>query len=102
MRYDATCSKCGHVEIEKRMQARFPVRHMCGGHLQRVYNVTPVHFNAPGFYETDVRYFEKQVGKERATKFYAERDDIMRRAKAGRLTPYEKKLDALEAADAQR
>lgn len=99
MRYDTICQSCKTTaEISKPMAAPLPPCHTCGGQLRRKFSVTPVIFNAPGFYETDVRHFEKQVGKERAAKFYAQRDDVLKRAKAGRLTDYEKRLDALEAA----
>lgn len=100
MIYLAQCENCGTTEIEKPMQAAFPHRHLCGGKLKRVYTPANVQYNAPGFYSTDVKHFENQVGKERAEKFYAERDATLKRAKQGRLTPYEKKLDALDKASA--
>lgn len=82
------------------MLAPFPARHSCGARMRRNYNALPVIFNAPGFYETDVRHFEKQIGKEKAERLRVKNEDVMRRAKAGRLTPYEKRLDALEKANA--
>lgn len=95
MIYPASCEKCGEIEIEKSMLAPFPLRHLCGGKLKRRYDVAPaVQFNAPGFYASDVQRFKSQVGSERYAKFEHERDDIERRAKAGKLTPHEKSLDA--------
>lgn len=98
MIYSAKCEKCGEVEIEKPMVAAFPLRHFCGGKVRRVFTPAQVIYAAPGFYSTDVTHFEKQVGKERAAKFYKQRDATLARAKAGRLTPYEKRLDAMDKA----
>lgn len=90
MQYDATCSKCGPVEITKPMPAEFPARHFCGGKLNRLYSPLPVFFNAPGFFTYDVTRPRGIVGPTRFAKFEQERDDIERRAKAGRLTAYER------------
>lgn len=97
MVYDAICSECGQVEIEKPMRDEFPRRHDCGGKLSRLYTATPVHYNAPGFYSFDVSRFEKQVGPERAAKVKDKNDDYMKRMRAGRLTPSEKRLEALSS-----
>lgn len=96
MRYDVRCEKCqAEAEIEKPMSAALPRCSECGGPLRRLYTAAPqVHYVAGGFYATDVARFERLVGGERAAKFMAERDDIERRAKAGRLTAYERSLDA--------
>ena len=96
MTYDAICSKCGPIEIRKRMTAPFPARHACGGYLSRLYSPVPVHYNVPGFYTSDFAHYEKQVGPERAAQVRAKNDDVMKRAKVGKLTPYERRLDALQ------
>ena len=90
MHYDATCSNCGSVEISKPMQAAFPVRHRCGGTLTRRYHSPVIKFDAPGFFTYDVTRPREQVGAARFAQFERERDDIERRAKAGRLTSYER------------
>lgn len=77
------------------MAAAFPRRHDCGGSLVRLYSATPVHYNAPGFYSFDISRFEKQVGPERAARVREKNDDVMKRAKAGKLTPYEMRIEAL-------
>ena len=99
MTYDATCSTCGRVEIQKRMAAPFPPRHSCGGTLTRRYSPIPIHYNAAGFYSSDYARFDKQVGPERAARVRAKNDDVLKRAKAGKLTPYERRLDELGALD---
>ena len=89
MRYDANCSNCGKVEVNKPMAAAFPVRHTCGGRLARVYSPLPVFYHSPGFTTYDYTRPREQVGATRFAKFEHERDDIERRAKAGKLTQYE-------------
>lgn len=95
MIYPVVCKKCGERdEIEKPMAADMPPCVRCGGELRRVWIAPPsVRYDAPGFYETDHARFERQVGKERAAKFAAARDDAERRAKRGTLTGYEKALE---------
>lgn len=101
MLYDATCSKCGTVEIDKPMAADFPVQHIlasgkpCGGTLKRCFAVTTVHFAAQGFYSTDVGRLRGLMGPERYAKFEKQRAGIERRAKSGRLTSYERTLETL-------
>jgi len=95
MKYEATCSHCGPVEIEKPMKARMPRRHTCGGMLTRRFSVPAVHFAAPGFYSTDVARMQKQVGPERFAKFEKQKADADKRAKAGQLTGYEKALEGV-------
>ena len=93
MRYDVWCRNCGGVsEIEKPMKAHWPKCRTCGSRLQRLYlpqTIPAVYFSG------GIESFEKQVGPERAAKFAKEKDDIERRAKAGKLTDYERRLDAL-------
>ena len=93
MIYAARCDMCGEVEIEKPMQAPFPKRHECGYAVHRVYTATPAHYNAPGFYASDVTRFKSQVGAERFAKFEKQKESAERRAKAGKLTNYEKALE---------
>ncbi len=100
MIYSAICEQCGNIEIEKPMTAVFPPQHICGGKMRRVYTPANIQYNAPGFYSTDVGHMEKQIGKERAAKFYKQRDNTLARAKAGRLTPYEKRFEQMEKAHA--
>lgn len=93
MRYDAICSKCGAVEINKPMLAVFPVRHACGGALTRQFSPLPVHFNAPGFYSSDVSRMQNMIGPDRYARFEAQRAAAQARAKTGTLTPYEQQLE---------
>ncbi len=97
MRYDARCRKCGAKdEIEKPMSAPMPKCAECNGQMERVFTeATTVHYAGAGFYSTDIAHFEKQVGTERAAKFRAKKDDIEKRAKAGKLTAYEKALETV-------
>ena len=92
MTYDAECSNCGAVEIEKPMKATFPVRHDCGAKLRRVYSPIAVHYNASGFHAFDAR-FDSMVGPERAAKVRAKNDAAEARARAGKLTPYERAIE---------
>jgi len=96
MTYDAICSKCGPVEITKTMIDPFPLRHTCGGNITRVYSPVPVHYSVPGFYSFDYSHFEKQVGPERAARVRAKNNDVLKRAGAGKLNAYERRLDSLE------
>ena len=95
MTYDARCPACGHrEEISKPMTAPMPACSICGAQLQRVYTAAaPVHYRAAGFYSTETS-LDRQLTPERAAKFRAEKADIEKRAKAGRLTAYEKALEA--------
>lgn len=95
MIYTATCTKCGNVEIDKPMLAEFPTRHACGGTVTHHYTVIAVHYAAPGFYSTDVQRMKSLVGPDRFAKFEAQKADAEKRAKAGRLTPYEKVLESV-------
>jgi len=95
MRYDATCSHCGAIEIDKPMTAPFPRKHNCGGVLARVYHPIPVHYAAPGFYSTDVDHLKKQIGPERFASFEREKAAAEKRAVTGTQTAYERRLDAL-------
>lgn len=94
MRYDTICPNNHRAEIEKPMQADMPPCVRCGAALMRVYGIAPaVFYKTAGFYNSDVTHFERQVGPERAAQFRAQRDDAERRAKAGRLTGYERALE---------
>ena len=77
------------------MQAPMPQCPGCGAPLTRIYSSVAVQYNSPGFHTTDYTRFEKQVGLERAARFRAQRDDAEARARAGRLPPYEKALEAI-------
>lgn len=77
------------------MRAPMPRCPTCNTRLDRVYQAPAVLFNSPGFHATDYR-FDKQVGTERAARFRAQRNDAEARAKAGRLTPYERALEAIK------
>jgi predicted nucleic acid-binding Zn ribbon protein len=95
MRYDVQCKACGEQdEIDKPIRAPMP-RCECGGELIRLYQPTPVHFRAGGFYTTDVSRLEKQIGRERFAKFERQKDGAEKRARAGRLTEYEKVLESI-------
>ena len=93
MRYDAKCSNCGTVEITKPMSPDWPAAHSCGGTLTRLYGSPAVHYAVGGFVTSDTR-FERQLTPERAARFRAQKDDAERRAATGRLTDYEKVLEA--------
>ena len=97
MIYPVVCKRCGQQdEIDKPMAAAMPPCVGCGGELRRVWSAPPaVQYDAPGFYTTDHARFERMVGRERAAKFAAARDDAERRAKTGRLTAYETALEKL-------
>ena len=82
--YNAVCARCGLVEIVKGMLEPFPLEHGCGGRLTRVYNVTPVHYNAAGFRDYDDG-LRKKVGKERYAKFEAKRKQILDATPRGAL-----------------
>jgi len=93
MRYDVTCDICGYTgEIEKRLIEALPPCPTCGGEMRQIYSAPGVILAASGFHYTDYTRFESQVGKERAARFRAQRADAEGRAKAGRLTEYEKAL----------
>lgn len=94
--YDARCPKCGLTdEISKPMSAPMPKCSACGAQLRRVYTLAaPVHYKAAGFYETDVAHFEKQVGKDKADQVRRYAEDVDKRKRQGRLTDYEKALEA--------
>ena len=95
MRYDTQCRKCGATEeVIKPMSARLPKCVHCSGTLRRLFiQPPPVHYHAPGFFSTDILHLKNQVGAERFAQFEAQRDDTLRRARAGRLTGYERVLD---------
>jgi predicted nucleic acid-binding Zn ribbon protein len=86
MRYDAKCSNCGEVEIEKRMIEPWPDVHFCGGQLVQRYVPTQVVYRATGFYHTDVTRFRSQMSPERFARFEAERDATLRRYATDRIT----------------
>lgn len=75
------------------MAADFPERHTCGHILHRVFLPPSVHYAATGFYSTDVSRMKNMVGSDRYAKFEAQRDSAQARAKAGKLTPYERQLE---------
>lgn len=92
MRYDVVC-QCGwRGEIEKLMEAEYPICPICGNRTGRIWDIPIVHYAAPGFHTTDGQ-FGKMIGPERAAKFEAQKADVMMRAKDGCLTPYEKSLE---------
>jgi len=94
--YDTRCPNCkGRHEIIKPMSAPMPACPDCGATLTRLYSPVTVQYNATGFHTTEYTRFEKQVGHERAARFRAQREDAEARARAGRLTPYEKALEAI-------
>ncbi len=95
MKYDVVCEKCkAESEIDKPMSAAMPKCSSCGGQLRNAFtSAPPIQYKAAGFYATDVNHFKRQVGAERFAQFEKQRDDINRRAKAGKLTAYEKGLD---------
>ena len=97
MLYDAFCPTCKeHSEIRKAMTAPMPQCPHCSTSLVRLHRTIPaVLFNAAGFYATDIAHLERQVGRERAERFWAQRADAEARAKAGWLTPYEKALESV-------
>lgn len=96
MTYEVSCKGCGEFEIEKPMAAQLPRCPYCHGTLRRVYDAMPaVHYAAPGFYATDVKRGEDLFGKDRAARFNRQKADAEARAKSGRLTPYERKLEAI-------
>lgn len=79
------------------MAADFPVRHVCGGRLTRLYTTAPaVHYAAGGFYTTDVNRLKNQVGPERFAKFEREKAAAEQRAATNTQTPYERALTAAE------
>lgn len=96
MRYDTHCKNCGLAEIEKAMDAPLPRCSGCRGTLKRVFSNPAVVFNVGGFYSTDYRHMEKQIGNEKAARLRAQRDDAEKRAKSGQLTGYEKALEAVD------
>ena len=96
MRYDITCNICGYTgEIEKRLTEALPPCPDCGCETRQVYSPPRIILAAPGFYHTNYARLESQVGRRRAARFRAQRDDAERRAKAGRLTEYERELETL-------
>lgn len=78
------------------MSAPMPACAVCGGSFKRVYSqMPPVHFSAGGFYTTDVTRLQREIGPDRYAKFERQKADAERRAKAGRLTGYEKALETI-------
>ncbi len=94
MRYDVVCERCrAEGELEKPMKAALPPCEACGGTLRRRFRRAPsVLYRAAGFSATDDR-LKRQVGPERFAKFEQTKADVERRAKAGRLTEYEKAIE---------
>jgi len=93
--YTVTCKNCGEYEIDKPMHAPLP-KCLCGRTLRRVWRTMPaVQYNAAGFHTTDFTRFENQVGKEKAEQVRRQNADAERRARQGRLTPYEQSLEGL-------
>lgn len=78
------------------MNAPMPKCLACGAQMRHLFTASPVHFRAAGFYATEYGHLEGQVGKTKAAKLRRYRDDVERRAKAGRLTPYEQALETAE------
>ncbi len=75
------------------MSADYPT-HDCGGQLEREYFHAPaVLFNSPGFYATDVNRMRSAVGPENYARFEAQKNDIELRARRGKLTAREKRLE---------
>ena len=70
--------------------------------MRRRYSPPSVIYRTTGFYATDVQRLKSQIGSERHAEFEAHKDDAERRAKAGRLTGYERRLEELDKADAAR
>ena len=96
MRYDTACDTCGYTgEIEKRLTEALPPCPDCGCETRQVYSPPGIILAAPGFYHTDYARLESQVGRERAERFRAQRADAESRAKAGRLTEYERELETI-------
>lgn len=94
--YDAKCTKCEFEgEIEKPREASLPRCPQCRGTLRRVYRPTVVHYAAPGFSATDGR-LEKLVGTKRYRRFEAQKEDVETRARSGRLTEYERSIEAVQ------
>ena len=94
MRFDVVCSNGHQAEIIKPMAAGYPVCPKCGAETRRLFTSAPaVHYAAAGFVTSDTR-FERQLTPERAARFRAQRDDAERRAKAGKLTAYEKAFES--------
>ena len=95
MIYPTLCERCGDTtEIDKPMRAVLPKCGECGGPLRRVFTESPaVLYTSAGFYATDHKRLESQIGRERYAQFEKERDDTLRRAKAGRLTNYERGIE---------
>ena len=93
MLYDITCA-AGHVaQVWKPMTAEYPACSKCGRETRRLFTSPPVvHYAAAGFTTSDTR-FERQLTPERAARFRAQRDDVERRAKAGKLTAYEQAFE---------
>ena len=94
MLYDVTCS-AGHTAlIAKPMTAGYPACPQCGRETRRLFTSAPVvHYAAAGFVTSDTR-FERQLTPERAARFRAQKADAEQRAATGRLTDYEKVLEA--------
>ncbi len=97
MIYSTVCSKCGRKEeISKPMMSSLPRCSACKSTLRRLWRDSPsIIYAAAGFYATDYGRFEKQVGAEKAAKFRASKDEIEGRAVKGRLTGYEKAVEAV-------
>lgn len=92
MRYDIVCHCGWRGEVEKSMQAEYPLCPVCGSRTGRIWDIPVVHYAAPGFTATDNR-FAKMIGPERNARFEAQKADVLTRAREGRLTPYEKSLE---------
>ena len=97
MRYDIICGVGHTATIDKPMAAAYPVCPTCGKATRRLFSTVPaVIYSAAGFYTTDVTRFANMVGPERAAKFERQKAAAEQRAKAGKLTPYEKVLEGIE------
>jgi putative FmdB family regulatory protein len=93
--YDTRCNQCEFEgEIEKPRDAALPPCPECGKTLKRVYAAPAVHYAVGGFKATDSR-LEKMVGPERFAKFSAQKANVEARAKQGRLTEYERAVEAI-------
>ena len=76
------------------MAAPLPPCHLCGGELRRVFDVTSVIYNAPGFFTTD-HSFEKQVGPEHYHRFEQVKQGALKRKATNTQTAYERRLESV-------
>ena len=96
MRYETICKSCkAKREVVKPMAAPLPPCPLCAGELRRIYSApVSVHYNAPGFFSSDVGRMRGAIGAEQYAKFEHVRDDLEYRMKNGKLTEREKYVNA--------